>query len=180
MEQESPFCNTEKHPLCTEILPADLLSSLGRREWEHTELPLMSHPAWWEECHLSTTAHNGLSDPLADNVGDAISQHHIPFYCPCPEARIWPPNILGRGVKQPNLSQNSSSQCVSAGDNLKKSSWFQEEFIQRMVCFVSVSTNSRKYHLIKRNLPIPLYCHSKSFIRPCSIWIHFKRHILNK
>lgn len=60
---------------------------------------------------------------LAANVEDAISHHHIPLYCPCPEARIWPLDIPGRAVKQgdsPNLSQNSLSPggtvCESWGE----------------------------------------------------------------
>jgi len=36
---------------------------------------------------------------LAADEEDAISQHHIPLYCPCPEARIRPLDVLGRAVK---------------------------------------------------------------------------------
>lgn len=158
-----PLCNT---PFVHRNPPADPLSSLSRQSWQRTELSLISHPAGWEKLHLSATAHHGLSDPLPDNAEDAIPQHHIPCCSPCPEAGIWPPSTLGWAVKQPSLSQNSFSQYVSPGENLKKSSCFQVEFIQKMV---SVSTNSRKSHLIKRNLPISIYCYSKSFIKPCSI-----------
>lgn len=39
-----------------------------------------------------------------------INFSQIPLYCPCPEARIWPLDILGRAVKlgdSPNPSQTA-------------------------------------------------------------------------
>lgn len=115
-----------------------------RAHWASSHLTSLG----WEKWHLSTPSHQW---PLADNVEDAKSQHHIPFCCPCPEVRIWRPNILGWAVKQPNLSPNRFSQYRSAGESLKNTSCFQVEFIQKMA---SVSANSRKCHVIKRSLPV--------------------------
>lgn len=66
------------HPLCTEVLTADLLSSLCRR-YDSTLSRFSSHilhSERWEKWCLSTTVHNGRAVKLGDSPN--LSQTAFP------------------------------------------------------------------------------------------------------